>query len=175
MLGVVKSQGDYPLDVRVEIQISELALRYIQAHTLSFPDVEVAGLLIGTQPEKQGNGRYLVNIHSALAGKYLKSTRTSVQITANTWSYFHQKIAELYPNGQGIIVGWYHDHPRLPVFWSQDDMVVQQTCFTANYHVALVLDPFKPLGSSKFYCWDTKQKSMVDTEFVFSDCLNTAW
>ncbi len=159
----------------IDIFIGEHALRYVQAHTLSFPKVEVAGVLIGKRPQQQRDGRYPVCIHSAIAGKHLKSSAVSVQITADTWRQWNQEINDRYPDGTAVIVGWYHSHPNLPIFFFQDDFVVHQACFSSHHHVSLITDPHKPFSSSKFYCWEPNQNSVIDASFPWPEWVGTAW
>lgn len=136
-----------------KISITESSLRYVQAHALSFPKIEIAGALIGYRPTKQADETYSTLVFDAIAGKHLKTSPGSVQLTADFWKYVNEVMRNRYPNEEAIIAGWYHTHPNLGVFFSNADVVVHQVCFRQPFHVGLVVDPHKPLSSSRFFGW----------------------
>jgi hypothetical protein len=64
---------DHPTWTAGDILINEPAFRDAQAHSLSSLNREVAGFLIGPQPEKQPDGRYLVHISDVIIAKHTRS------------------------------------------------------------------------------------------------------
>jgi len=42
-----------------------------------------------------------------------------------------------------MIVGWYHSHPNLGVFFSDTDRATQSTFFNNLYALGLVIDPVR--------------------------------
>lgn len=142
----------------VDILIDEPALRATQAHALSSPDREVAGVLVGPRPEKQPDGRYLVHVIDSIIAKHTVMHGASVTYTPESWRYVNDKLAERYPDETAVMVGWYHTHPGFGIFLSGMDLFIHQNFFTQIWHVAFVLDP--RAHTSGFFCWD-RQKSQV--------------
>jgi proteasome lid subunit RPN8/RPN11 len=66
--------------------------------------------------------------------------------TADAWSQIHHERAQKYPDLE--VVGWFHTHPGLGVFYSSDDVVVHTAAFTLPWHIGLVVDP---LGNEASY------------------------
>jgi proteasome lid subunit RPN8/RPN11 len=157
----------------VDILINEPAYRDAQAHALTSLDREVAGFLIGPQPEKQPDGRYVVHISDTIIAKHTRMHGASVTYTPESWRYINDKLAELYPDETAIIVGWYHTHPSFGIFLSGMDQFIHQNFFTQLWHVALVLDPVA--RKSGFFCWD-RAKSRVDPyDFPWPDWMHGSW
>jgi proteasome lid subunit RPN8/RPN11 len=48
------------------------------------------------------------------------------------------------------IVGWYHTHPGLGIFLSEQDLFVAGHFFPAPYQLSLVIDPIRSLAGA-FY------------------------
>jgi hypothetical protein len=65
----------------VDILINETSFRDTQAHAISSPDREVAGVLIGPPPEKQPDGRYVVHISDMIIAKHTRMQGASVTYT----------------------------------------------------------------------------------------------
>ena len=55
------------------------------------------------------------------------------------------------------IVGWYHTHPGLDVFFSKKDCHIHDNFFKEPWHVALVIDPKSEQGG--FFIWNQGQIS----------------
>jgi len=184
----IELPGSMPADIRVlglrrplnhatwtavDILANETAFRNAQAHSLSSMDREVAGVLIGPQPEKQPDGRYLVHIIDTIIAKHTRMHGASVTYTPESWRYVNDKLAERYPDESAVIVGWYHTHPGFGIFLSGMDLFIHQNFFTQKWHVAMVLDP--QARSSGFFCWD-RQMTKVDLyEFPWPNWASTSW
>jgi proteasome lid subunit RPN8/RPN11 len=147
----------------VDIMINEPAFRDAQAHAISNPDREVAGVLVGPPPEKQPDGRYVVHVSNTIIAKHTRMQGASVTYTPESWRYIHDKLAIMYPNDEAVIVGWYHTHPGFGIFLSGMDQFIHQNFFTQMWHVALVLDP--RAHKSGFFCWDRQQTRVDPYEF----------
>ncbi len=156
-----------------DILMNEPAFRDAQAHALSSMDREVAGMLVGPPPEKQPDGRYLVHITDIIMARHTRMHGASVTYTPESWRYVNDKLIERYPEGDAVIVGWYHTHPGFGIFLSGMDQFIHQNFFTQIWHVALVLDP--RAQRSGFFCWD-RQKSRVDPyEFPWPAWARSSW
>lgn len=142
-----------------DIFIEEPALRGAQAHALSSPNREVAGVLVGPRPEKQPDGRYNVYITDTIIAKYTVMHGASVTYTPESWRYMNDQLWERYPDESAIMVGWYHTHPGFGIFLSGMDQFIHQNFFIQKWHVAMVLDPIAKTGG--FFSWD-RQKTRVN-------------
>jgi len=143
----------------VDILINEPAFRDAQAHAVSSPEREVAGVLIGPPPEKQPDGRYVVHITDMIIAKHTRMHGASVTYTPESWRYMNDRLAQLYPDDAAVIVGWYHTHPGFGIFLSGMDRFIHHNFFTQIWHVALVLDPLA--RRCGFFSWD-RAKTRVD-------------
>ena len=141
-----------------DVFIEEPALRAAQAHALSSPTREVAGVLVGPRPEKQPDGRYRVHISDTIIAKHTVMQGASVTYTPESWRYMNDQLLLRYPDETSIMVGWYHTHPGFGIFLSGMDLFIHQNFFTQIWHVALVLDP--RARSAGFFGWD-RQRSRV--------------
>ncbi len=157
----------------VDILIDEPALRSAQAHALSSPDREVAGVLLGPPPEKQPDGRYVVHVIDTILAKYTVMHGASVTYTPESWRYMHDKLHERYPDETAVIVGWYHTHPGFGIFLSGMDQFIHQNFFTQLWHTALVLDPLA--RKCGFFTWDRNLTRVGRYRFAWPDWASDAW
>lgn len=147
----------------VDVFIEEPALRAAQAHALSSPTREVAGVLVGPRPEKQPDGRYRVHISDTIIAKHTVMQGASVTYTPESWRYMNDQLALRYPDETSIMVGWYHTHPGFGIFLSGMDLFIHQNFFTQIWHVALVLDP--RARSAGFFGWDRQRTRVSRLDF----------
>ncbi len=157
----------------VDILINELAFRDTQAHAISSPDREVAGVLIGPPPEKQPDGRYVVHISDMIIAKHTRMQGASVTYTPESWRYINDRLAELYPDDTAVIVGWYHTHPGFGIFLSGMDRFIHHNFFTQIWHVALVLDPVA--RRSGFFSWNRSQSQVDAYDFPWPEWAAQSW
>ncbi|HET6444661.1 MAG TPA: hypothetical protein VFI27_08785 [candidate division Zixibacteria bacterium] len=157
----------------VDILINETAFRAAQVHADSSLDREVAGILIGPHPEKQPDGRYIVHVSDAIVAKYTRMQGASVTYTPESWRYVNDKLAELYPNEEAVIVGWYHTHPGFGIFLSGMDRFIHNNFFTQSWHIAMVLDP--RARQSGFFCWDRGMSKVDKYEFPWPVWASGSW
>jgi proteasome lid subunit RPN8/RPN11 len=68
---------------------------------------------------------------------------------ADAWSQVHRDRTSRHP--QLDIVGWFHTHPGLGVFYSADDVIVHSAAFVMPWHVGLVIDPLRE--EAAFFGW----------------------
>ena len=131
--------GRRPADVEVVVMMRQNALRQIDDHSRSDVGVELGGLLLGNV--YQHEDRLYVDVEAALDAKSDQNGPVHFTFTADAWATAHQEREALYPDLK--IVGWFHTHPNLGVFYSGDDVVVHTTAFSLPWHVGLVLDPVR--------------------------------
>jgi proteasome lid subunit RPN8/RPN11 len=153
--------------------VNESAFRAAQTHAVSTLEREVAGVLIGPHPEKQPDGRYVVHISDAIIAKYTRMQGASVTYTPESWRYVNDKLAEMYPDDEAVIVGWYHTHPGFGIFLSGMDKFIHQNFFTQIWHIAMVLDPLA--RQSGFFCWDRGLSKVDEYEFPWPVWASGSW
>lgn len=145
----VKLHGRQPDSTQPLITVGQLALRQIEAHAASNLQVELGGVLLGYA--SQDADQLTVDIVAALPVATEDHGPVHFTFTADSWAQIHQDRMRRYPDLQ--IVGWFHTHPDLGVFYSADDVVVHSAAFVMPWHVGLVLDPVRAEGC--FFGWRT--------------------
>ena len=170
--GIIEN-GRYQSNSTVAIWMDEEPLRKMQAHARSSLRREVAGVMIGPSPEKQPDGRYIVHVRDMIIAKHTEMSGASVTYTPESWRYMNDKLHEMYPDGDMVMVGWYHTHPGFGIFLSNMDLFIHTNFFTQKWHIAYVLDPigFK----SGFFSWDNGQRQVVPYGFPWPDWMNGSW
>lgn len=167
-LSVAESGG-----AAVDIFLDEAPLRAMQAHALSSLDREVAGVMIGRQPEKQPDGRYVVHVIDSIIAKHTVMQGASVTYTPESWRYMTDTLWERYPDESAVIVGWYHTHPGFGIFLSGMDLFIHQNFFTQIWHVAYVLDP--RARTSGFFCWNRQRTKVNRYDFQWPKWAEGSW
>lgn len=157
----------------VDVLLDEAPLRAMQAHALSSLDREVAGVMIGCQPEKQPDGRYIVHVIDSIIAKHTVMQGASVTYTPESWRYMTDTLWERYPDESAVIVGWYHTHPGFGIFLSGMDLFIHQNFFTQIWHVAYVLDP--RARTSGFFCWNRQRTKVNRYDFQWPNWAAGSW
>jgi proteasome lid subunit RPN8/RPN11 len=157
----------------VDILLDEAPLRAMQAHALSSLDREVAGVMVGRQPEKQPDGRYIVHVIDSIIAKHTVMHGASVTYTPESWRYLNDTLWERYPDESAVMVGWYHTHPGFGIFLSGMDLFIHQNFFTQIWHVAYVLDP--RARTSGFFSWNRQKTKVNRYDFVWPEWAAGSW
>ena len=157
----------------VDVLLDEAPLRAMQAHALSSLDREVAGVMVGRQPEKQPDGRYVVHVIDSIVAHHTVMQGASVTYTPESWRYMTDTLWERYPDESAVIVGWYHTHPGFGIFLSGMDLFIHQNFFTQIWHVAYVLDP--RARTSGFFCWNRQRTKVNRYDFLWPTWMNGSW
>ena len=127
------------------------ALAQISGHSQSNLDVELGGTLLGRVYRHAG--QVYVEVQAALPAATGDHGPIHFTFTADSWMQLQRDHAERHPHLE--IVGWFHTHPGLGVFYSGDDVVVHSAAFTLPWHVGLVLDPVR--NEAAFFGWNKGQ------------------
>jgi proteasome lid subunit RPN8/RPN11 len=124
------------------------ALAQIEAHAHSNLHSELGGALLG----KAYRYQKIVFVEVMAAIPVVSDDHGPIHFTfsADAWPKIQQDRNEHYPDLE--IVGWFHTHPGLGVFYSSDDVVVHSAAFTLPWHVGLVIDPIRK--EAAFFGWD---------------------
>lgn len=123
------------------------ALRQVVEHSHSDRRVELGGALLGQAYRYQS--QIYVEIMAALPAVSGSHGPIHFTFNADSWTQLQRDRAERYPKLD--IVGWFHTHPGLGVFYSGDDVVVHSAAFTLPWHVGLVVDPIR--NEASFFGW----------------------
>lgn len=138
-------EADYVLHGRqlrpgqATVLLTPQALAEMATHAHSDAEREVGGVLLGRAYRHEG--RLYVEVRAALPARSDDHGPVHFTFNADAWSRLHQDRASHYPELD--IVGWFHTHPDLGVFYSADDVVVHSAAFVMPWHVGLVIDPVR--------------------------------
>ena len=169
----IMADGNYPAHNATIIWLDERPLRIMQAHAKSSMRREVAGVMIGPRPEKQPDGRYLVQVKDMIVAKHTRMSGASVTYTPESWRYMNDKLAQKYPDDDMVMVGWYHTHPGFGIFLSNMDLFIHTNFFTQKWHIAYVLDP---VGErSGFFSWDRPKSKVIPYRFAWPHWAAGSW
>ena len=139
-----RGSGGLPLFVRYGL-LADLA-RYAVANPLR----EVGGVVLG-HLGKDENGEFLE------ATAHLKARNASHGIAEMTFTTeslkgIHYEKERLFPDER--VLGWFHTHPGYGLFLSGTDLFTHRNWFREPHHIAMVLDPRKPLEEmARYFPW----------------------
>lgn len=131
--------GEFPAPGQVKVLMSQVALATVEQHGTSDLGTELGGVLLGHAYHYEG--QLFVEVVAALPAVSGDRGPVHFTFTADAWSQIHHDRDHHYPELN--IVGWFHTHPDLAVFFSVDDVVVHTAAFVLPWHVALVVDPIR--------------------------------
>ena len=139
--------GNTPAESQPVVLMHQTALLQINAHSRSRLDCELGGALLGhAYRYKTG---VVVEVKAALPAVSSDHGPVHFTFSADSWARLHRDRVAHYP--QLDIIGWFHTHPDLGVFYSSDDVVVHSAAFTQPWHVGLVVDPVRE--EAAFFGW----------------------
>lgn len=139
--------GPKPATQDINIIAGQQALRQIAQHGESDLSSELGGVLLGTAYRYEQ--QVYVDIKAALPAVSGDHGPVHFTFSADSWTQLHRDRTARYPGLE--VVGWFHTHPDLGVFYSGDDVVVHSAAFTLPWQVGLVVDPVRKEGS--FFGW----------------------
>ena len=139
--------GEQPKAGQVWIITSQLALEQIIAHSHSDLSSELGGALLGHAYRHQST--VFVEVKAAIPATNQDHGPIHFTFTADSWPQLQADRNQHYPELD--IVGWFHTHPGLGVFYSSDDVVVHSAAFILPWHVGLVFDPIR--NEACFFGW----------------------
>lgn len=155
--------GKQPEAGQVMILNSQPALQQVSQHALSNTMTELGGVLLG-HAYREGK-TLVVDIKAAIPAHSDDHGPVHFTFTADAWSRIHKDRAEHYPNLE--IVGWFHTHPALGVFYSSDDVVVHSAAFTLPWHVGLVVDPVRK--EAAYFGWHHNELAPIAGYYELTD------
>ncbi|MCP4363250.1 MAG: hypothetical protein GY796_35055 [Chloroflexi bacterium] len=155
--------GKQPAAGQVVVLNSQIALELITAHSQSNLDVELGGVLLG-HAYREGD-TLAVDVLGALPAVSDDHSPVHFTFTADAWSQIHRDRSAQYPHLE--IVGWFHTHPGLSVFYSSDDVVVHSAAFTLPWHIGLVVDPIR--REAAYFGWLQGEIAPINGYYELTD------
>ena len=102
-------------------------------------NVEMGGLLLGAVYEGlRGTDDLVITVTDFARSTEFDSTHVSLKMDPDVW-----ERARLQSDGTTVVVGWYHSHPNLGVFFSGTDRKTQRAFFYHPHSLGLVIDPIR--------------------------------
>jgi proteasome lid subunit RPN8/RPN11 len=99
--------------------------------------VEMGGLLIG-KVHSLDETAFVVSIEDFARGDEFDGTGVSLRLETGVW-----EAARLRLTAEQSVIGWYHSHPNLGVFFSGTDRRTQSAFFNHPHCLGLVVDPVR--------------------------------
>jgi proteasome lid subunit RPN8/RPN11 len=102
-------------------------------------NVEMGGLLLGAAYEGlRGNDNLVIAVTDFARSTEFDGTHVSLKMDPDVW-----ERARVQSGGASVVVGWYHSHPNLGVFFSGTDRKTQRAFFNHPHSLGLVIDPIR--------------------------------
>ena len=114
------------------------------AHAGSDLNNEVGGWLVGKRRIDGVQNQDFIVVEKILTASYTKSGKAYLTFTQDSQVDMHAILEEYYPGKE--IVGWYHTHPGMGIFLSQQDTWLHKNFFRNSWQVALVIEPVSATG-----------------------------
>ncbi len=141
---------------QLKVFVRQKALRQINDHGQSDLSVELGGLLLGSVVK--GMDELSIKVLASIPVSSLDHGPVHFTFTADAWAQVNKERLAQYPELD--VVGWYHTHPGLGVFFSADDVIVHKAAFVMPWHAALVVDPVRKQGC--FFGWKSNGEKAAD-------------
>ncbi len=121
------------------VLIHRKVLLDIYQHAKSEMQHEVGGYLLGAPAEDVDSGQRVVYVGRAVRGVY-HSSATHVTLAEQSMVKVEEARQQ---DGTLLLVGWYHSHPGLGVFYSGTDISNHRKHHPEKYQIGIVVDPSK--------------------------------
>ena len=145
--------------------VSQEAYVTVNQHVSSNIQQEVGGILVGDVYFCPDQKRHYLIIETALIAKFTKGGGAHVTFTHDTWADIWREMDKHFPEKR--ILGWYHSHPGMGVFFSGADTFVHSSFFSRFWQVGLVIDPVR--DDAGFMQW---HKNEIKPSNGFYELLN---
>lgn len=150
-----------PLKPLVKVFMTQNAYIRAVAHGGSDLNNEVGGWMAGKYCYDQEAQEYFLIIDTILAAPYTDQGAAHLTFTSDSQIALFDFLEHYYPEKQ--LVGWYHTHPRMGVFFSSWDEWLHKNFFPKPWQVALVIEPHSSTGG--FFI--RQKNGVLDTRVYF--------
>jgi len=139
----VPTQGYIPS--RLKVVFLQSALTKIFQHATEISNIERFGILVGGVFSDAERAENWVEIVDMLPAERVHANMASVEVSHEEIARLNAKVDRILTDTGDIIrkIGWYHTHPGHGIFMSGTDKTNQEYCYTADWQVALVVDPIQ--------------------------------
>ena len=114
---------------------------------------EIAGFLLGRYQRQARTDQYEVSIDEFVPITPGEQGVYRVEFGTHAWIKLDE-VQEKFPDL--VTIGWFHTHPGHGLFLSQPDLNIQKGFFRQPYHLAMEIDPLKPISEMAFFTWSGK-------------------
>ena len=123
----------------VEVFMTQKAYLRCCAHAGSSLDHEVGGWLVGKLREDYHSRRRYMVVEGVLPAPFTEQGSAFLTFTQDSQVALHEEMEARFPGAE--LLGWYHTHPRMGVFFSEYDAWLHRYFFSNPWQVALVIEP----------------------------------
>lgn len=128
----------------VEVFMTQKAYVRCCVHASSSLQQEVGGWLVGQmRVDFRSRRRYMV-IEGALPAQHTEQGSAFLTFTQDSQVALHTAMEARFPDAE--LLGWYHTHPRMGVFFSEYDAWLHTHFFPEPWQVGLVIEPASKAG-----------------------------
>lgn len=150
-----------PLKPLVRVFMTQNAYIRTVAHAGSDLNNEVGGWMAGKYCYDREAQEYFLIIDTILAAPYTDQGAAHLTFTSDSQIALFDFLERYYPEKQ--LVGWYHTHPRMGIFFSSWDEWLHKNFFPKPWQVALVIEPHTSVGG--FFI--RQKNGALDTRIYF--------
>lgn len=129
---------------QLKVFLTQNAYLRICAHAGSDLDNEVGGWMAGKHCCDRVSGESFIVIDTVLPAEHTQQGPAHLTFTGDSQVRMHTNLQNDYPNKE--LLGWYHTHPKMGVFFSNWDVWLHQNFFSEPWQVALVIEPHSSVG-----------------------------
>jgi len=129
---------------QVSVFVTQNAYIRMCAHAGSDLFNEVGGWMAGKYCQDQLSDELFIVVDTVLPALYTDQGAAHLTFTGDTQVALYDRLEKDHPGK--TLVGWYHTHPRMGVFFSQWDAWLHQNFFPHAWQVALVIEPHSSFG-----------------------------
>lgn len=119
----------------------------VHPHVFANTEREVGGVLVGSTDATN----QLPTVSGAIPAVGATERRASLTFTQEAWEHIHSTLARDFAD-ETQIVGWYHSHPGIGIYLSDQDLFIHKNFFALPSQIALVVDPLA--GTEGVFVWD---------------------
>jgi len=124
----------------ISVFVTQKAYVRICVHAGSDLNNEVGGWLVGKWRIDNNTGEEFIVVEAVLPAVYTRQGPAFLTFTQDSQVTMYDLLEDRYPGKE--LVGWYHTHPRMGVFFSKYDVWLHDNFFPRPWQVGLVLEPY---------------------------------
>lgn len=124
----------------ISVFVTQKAYVHICVHADSDLENEIGGWLVGKWRVDHRTGKEFIVVEAALPAIHIRHGSAFLTFTQDSQVAMYDLLEDRYPGKE--LVGWYHTHPRMDVFFSKHDVWLHNNFFPKPWQVGLVVEPF---------------------------------